>query len=182
MCGVRVLDAEQVHGRWMILAFGDAFGVCPGCRKQSKHRHGWHQRHLHDVPAQGAGVTVTLRMRRWRCCNKACERQTFVDQPPEKRRTRWAPNSFSYLAMASAAGLANDLTSILHPPTHNVACSLLFLSRLAAEGDSDRYGHLLWRRIERSACANGFQCARIELRLAAACDDLQSFRPNLAAV
>jgi len=79
----------------MILAPGEGFGVCPDCGKQSMRRHGWHERHLQDFPAQGAGVTVKLRMRRWRCRNKACERQTFVEQMPEiaaflARRTRRA--------------------------------------------------------------------------------------------
>ncbi|MGB5087386.1 MAG: transposase family protein [Methylocystis silviterrae] len=29
-------------------------GACPDCRKRSIHRHGWHERHLQDLPAQGA--------------------------------------------------------------------------------------------------------------------------------
>ena len=28
-------------------------------------------------------MTLKLRMRRWRCCNKTCERQTFVERLPE---------------------------------------------------------------------------------------------------
>jgi transposase len=45
------------------------------------------------LPAQGAGVTVKLQMRRWKCRNKACCRRTFVEQFPEvtaplARRTR----------------------------------------------------------------------------------------------
>ena len=40
-------------------------------------------------------MTLKLRMRRWRCCNKTCERQTFVERLPEiaaplARRTRRA--------------------------------------------------------------------------------------------
>jgi transposase len=58
-------------------------------------RHGWRERHLQDLPAQGVGVIVKLRMRRWRCHNKACERQTFVEQmheiaAPLARRTQRA--------------------------------------------------------------------------------------------
>jgi transposase len=47
------------------------------------HRHGWHERHLQDLPAQGAGVTVKLRIQRWQCRNKACKRQTFAGHLPE---------------------------------------------------------------------------------------------------
>ena len=81
--GVRILGAEQVHGQWAILAVGDGVGICPDCGKQSERRHGWHERHLQDLPAQGAAVTVKLRIQRWQCRNKACKRQTFASQLPE---------------------------------------------------------------------------------------------------
>jgi len=79
----------------MISAVGDGFGVCPDCGTQSLHRHGWHERNLQDLPAQGAGVTVKLRIQRWQCRFKACKRQTFAEQFPEiaaplARRTRRA--------------------------------------------------------------------------------------------
>jgi len=75
------------------LARHEASGCCPDCGKPSSCRHGWHERCLQDLPAQGAGVTVKLRMRRWRCRNRACQRSTFVEQLPEiaaplARRTR----------------------------------------------------------------------------------------------
>ena len=81
--GVRILGAEQIDGQWMILAVGDGDGVCPDCGSQSMHRHGWHQRHLQDLPAQGAGVNVKLRIQRWQCRNNACERQTFTGRLPQ---------------------------------------------------------------------------------------------------
>ena len=46
-------------------------------------RHGWHERHLQDLPAQGAPVAVKLRLQRWQCRNEACERKTFATQLPE---------------------------------------------------------------------------------------------------
>jgi hypothetical protein len=45
----------------VILAVGDGVGVCPDCGKPSERRHGWHERHLQDLPAQGAAVTVKRR-------------------------------------------------------------------------------------------------------------------------
>jgi hypothetical protein len=111
--GVSVLGAERIEGHWIILALGEGCGVCPDRGKQSMRRHGWHERHLQDLPAQGVGVIVKLRMRRWRCHNKACERQTFVEQMHESSRLWRAgpggpPNSFIRSAMALAAGPAND--------------------------------------------------------------------------
>jgi transposase len=90
------LGAEQVHGQWAILAVGDGVSVCPDCGRQSERRHGWHERHLQDLPAQGAAVTVKLRIQRWQCRNKACKRQTFAAQlseiaaPLARRTTRAA--------------------------------------------------------------------------------------------
>jgi transposase len=81
--GVRILAAEQIHGQWVVLAAGDGDGICPECRKQSEHRHGWHERCLQDLPAQGTAVSVKLRIQRWQCRNKACKRQTFCAQLPE---------------------------------------------------------------------------------------------------
>jgi transposase len=100
--GVRILGAERVHGKWVILAVGDGVGVCPDCRKQSERRHGWHERHLQDLPAQGAAVTVKLRIQRWQCRNKACKRQTFASHLPEiaaplARRTARAAELISSL-------------------------------------------------------------------------------------
>jgi transposase len=79
----------------MILAVGDGVRVCPDCGKQSERRHGWHERYLQDLPAQGAAVSVKLRIQRWQCRNKTCKRQTFVAQlseiaAPLARRTRRA--------------------------------------------------------------------------------------------
>ena len=96
----------------MISAVGDGDGVCPDCGKQSSHRHGWHERHLQDLPAQGSAVTVKLRIQRWQCRNKGCKRQTFAAQLPEIAAPRRAAplgrrNSFISLAMASVAGQAN---------------------------------------------------------------------------
>ena len=71
----------MAKGRFWRSATGIA--VCPDSGKQSSHRHGWHERHLQDLPAQGAAVTVELRIQRWQCRNKACKRQTFAGRLPE---------------------------------------------------------------------------------------------------
>ncbi|RNJ47972.1 transposase [Methylocystis hirsuta] len=81
--------------RWMA-GFGfvsQMSGSCPACGEQLASRHGWHHRHLQDLPIQGTVVKVRLRVNRWRCRIEDCERQTCVDQLPEiafphERRTR----------------------------------------------------------------------------------------------
>ena len=81
--GIRILDAERIDDRWLIKAIGQDSGRCPDCAKISSVRHSWHIRSLQDLPAHGAAVTLKLRLSRWRCHNKACERQTFAEQLPE---------------------------------------------------------------------------------------------------
>jgi hypothetical protein len=81
--GVRIVSAEQIDCQWVISAVNAGLGVCPGCGKQSLHRHGWHKRQLQDLPAQGAGVTIRLRIQRWQCRNEVCKRRTFGEQLPE---------------------------------------------------------------------------------------------------
>ncbi len=81
--GVRILDAKQLGSQWLISAAAVGSGVCPDCGRRSARRHGWHERHLQDLPAQGAPVAVKLCLQRWQCRNEACERKTFATQLPE---------------------------------------------------------------------------------------------------
>jgi len=81
--GIRVLTAERIGGQWLISGVAGGSGVCPDCGKRSSRRHGWQERRLQDLPAQGAPVTVKLRLQRWQCQNGACKPKTFVAQLPE---------------------------------------------------------------------------------------------------
>lgn len=69
-------------GSWVVSAAGPAFGICPDCRRRTRHRHGWFNRNLRDLPVEGKTVTVKLRLSRWRCAHQKCERQTFTDRLP----------------------------------------------------------------------------------------------------
>lgn len=82
------MDAERLDGQWLISAIAIGSGVCPDCGARSTRRHGWHERHLQDLPAQGASVTVKLRLQRWQCRNEACERKTFATRLPEVAASR----------------------------------------------------------------------------------------------
>jgi transposase len=81
--GARILAVERDGDRWVISAVGPEIGSCPGCREPSTRRHSRYFRHLQDLPAQGAAVTVKMQASRWRCLNGECERRTFTDQLPE---------------------------------------------------------------------------------------------------
>jgi len=81
--GIRILDAKQLDDQWLVSAVTIGAGVCPDCGKRSTRRYGWHERQLQDLLAQGAPVTVNLRLQRWQCRNEACKRKTFTTQTPE---------------------------------------------------------------------------------------------------
>ena len=90
---VQVVGAELVGGYWILSAVGSGGRCCPSCGIPSTTRRSWHARQLQDLPAQGVGVTVKLQLGRWRCRNRQCKRQTFVERPsaiaaPFARRTR----------------------------------------------------------------------------------------------
>ena len=57
-------------------------GICLDCGLRSRSRHGRSSRDLQDLPVQGKPVTVKLRLSRWRCSYRKCERQTFTDRLP----------------------------------------------------------------------------------------------------
>lgn len=92
--GVKVLGVSPGdNNSWVVSAAGPAFGICPDCGQRTRNRHGWSNRSLQDLPVQGKTVTVKLRLSRWRCAHKKCERQTFTDRLPTiassyARRTR----------------------------------------------------------------------------------------------
>lgn len=52
---------------------------CPACSMPSRRHHGQYERTLADLPWQGRGVLLRLRLRRFLCLNAACPRRTFSE-------------------------------------------------------------------------------------------------------
>lgn len=57
--------------------------ACPTCASSSTRVHSYYTRSPQDLPLCEFGVTLRLRVRRFRCLNSECERQTFAEQLPE---------------------------------------------------------------------------------------------------
>jgi transposase len=55
---------------------------CPGCQRRSAHLHSRYTRQLADLPLGGLPVILHLQVRRFRCTNDHCPRQTFAEQLP----------------------------------------------------------------------------------------------------
>ena len=61
-----VLTAELKEGTWQASARGRGERACPGCGTRATARHSWQHRRLQDLPVQGARVTLSLQLGRWR--------------------------------------------------------------------------------------------------------------------
>jgi transposase len=56
--------------------------VCPSCQRVSHRVHSYYIRSLQDLPVSGQSVQLVLHVRRFRCQNQQCQRQTFVERVP----------------------------------------------------------------------------------------------------
>ncbi|MEI3856323.1 MULTISPECIES: transposase family protein [unclassified Ensifer] len=74
--GVKVLGSTlQDEENWVVSAAAKPVGICPDCGTQSRHRHGWHNRRLKDLPVQGQVVKIKLALNRWQCRHRKCGRR-----------------------------------------------------------------------------------------------------------
>src|SRR5271166_319012 len=78
--GILVTNATIGQGRWTVQAKATVEAKCPSCGAGSTRRHSAYVRRIQDVPVQATPVELHVGVTRWRCCNKLCPRQTFVDR------------------------------------------------------------------------------------------------------
>lgn len=57
--------------------------ACPACLILSERVHSYYTRTPKDLPLTNKAVRLILSVRRFRCLNKQCSRQTFVERLPE---------------------------------------------------------------------------------------------------
>src|SRR5215467_777716 len=56
--------------------------TCPSCGHETAHVHSYYTRTPQDLPVSGRRVQLVLRVRRFRCPNPQCSRQTFAERLP----------------------------------------------------------------------------------------------------
>src|SRR5215467_13500129 len=56
--------------------------ACPSCSQASTHIHSYYTRSPWDLPISGRSVRLVLQVRRFRCPNPRCSRQTFAERLP----------------------------------------------------------------------------------------------------
>ena len=103
-----ILEAQPIH----------LTALCPSCHTSSSRIHSYYWRHPHDLPLCHLAVRLRLSVRRFRCLNPLCQRQTFAEQLPQflaryARRTERLINSLYHLSQAlggiAAARLSQHL-------------------------------------------------------------------------
>jgi transposase len=57
--------------------------ICLACQHTSPRLHSYYTRTPCDSPISGQVIRLSLRVRRFRCQNQACQKQTFVEPLPE---------------------------------------------------------------------------------------------------
>jgi len=132
---------------------------CPTCAQPSSRIHSRYQRTLRDLPWQGRPVALRLQMRRFRCLNPTCPRQTFAEalpgavQPFARRTDRLGGLQYQ-LALALGGEAGTRLAERLAMPSS--ADTLLRLIARAGNGtESQPVPRVLavddwsWRRARR---------------------------------
>jgi hypothetical protein len=99
-------DAVQFH-----LEAARCWATCPLCQRRSRRVHGTYARTMADLPIAGRALTIRLRVRRFRCTNRACPRRIFAERFPaltsvRARRTHAQRAALEQLgfALGGAAG------------------------------------------------------------------------------
>jgi transposase len=57
--------------------------ACPTCHEASQRVHSYYQRSPRDLPVSGQAVQLRLQVRRFRCLNTQCPKQTFAEPLPD---------------------------------------------------------------------------------------------------
>ena len=102
-----------------------SMGICPSCGEASAHVHSYYTRAPQDLPVSGQRVRLILQVRRFRCINPLCPRQTFAEQlselPRSARHTRRLGTLLDSIAvvLSGQAGsrLAAQLAIAVSPDT-----------------------------------------------------------------
>jgi len=111
--------------------------TCPVCEHSSMCVHSSYVRSPQDVPIAGQAVRIRLRVRRFRCCNPTCTRQTFVEHPPEllptyARRTTRLTKTLCHVGYTAGGEAGRRLLSQLQITTS----SRTLLRLLRSESES----------------------------------------------
>ena len=105
---------------------------CPSCGTASSSVHSTYQRRLKDLPVSEWCVMLRLRLKRFRCRNPNCAKQTFVEPMrdlflPRAQRSRRLTTTLWHVGQIAGGQNGAQLTARLHMPASR--CTLLRILR-----------------------------------------------------
>jgi transposase len=105
--------------------------ACPRCQHVSQRVHRYYTRSPRDLPVSGQAVHLVLQVRRFRCQNRQCQQQTFVEQLPEvvarsARQTMRLDTTMTFFAVGLSGEVGSRLLSQI-----GIAVSPVTLLRVA---------------------------------------------------
>jgi transposase len=141
-----VLDSiERVDGRFLLNVHIQQFPRCPACGRHSRSRHSTYLRRLRDLPWQGCEVELRLKVRRFRCRNRACPRKIFAEPIPEvaQSHARWTTRVSEIIRLIgyTAGGLPGSriLGRLAIPISDDTVLRFVKASDKASAGDPVRH-------------------------------------------
>jgi hypothetical protein len=82
--GKRVDSWDDAGGQLVVVASSTVSrSTCPQCAGQSRQVHGRYRRRLADRACFGLPVTISIEIRRFKCCNASCAQRTFSESVGE---------------------------------------------------------------------------------------------------
>lgn len=131
--GFAIDDVHEEDGWLRITAHATAeTAPCPACETPSRRVHSYYTRSPCDLPCIGRAVRLVLRVRRFRCLNAQCTRQTFAERVPAVA-PRYARRTARLTAALRAVGFRMSSEAgagvLKHLQVHISADTLLRLLR-----------------------------------------------------
>ena len=95
--------------------------VCPECALSSQRVHSYYERKPRDLPIAGLVVRLSLRVRRFRCLNPACTKQTFAEDlsellDPHAQRTNRLTAALYHIGQSLGGAAGSRLVNHLFMP------------------------------------------------------------------
>jgi transposase len=117
--GKRVDSWDDAGGELVVVASSTVSrSTCPQCAGQSRQVHGRYRRRLADRACFGLPVTISIEIRRFKCCNASCAQRTFSESVGQlatrsQRRTNRLTEALRRLGFALGGAAAGRLSAHL---------------------------------------------------------------------
>lgn len=117
------LESVQCDGDFLVLCIqtSTTAAVCPSCGHTSRRIHSYYTRSPADLPISQWRVRLRLRVRRFRCLQSDCARQTFAEPLPAvlapwARRTNRLATAQCRVGLTTGAEAGSRLLTVLRMP------------------------------------------------------------------